>query len=85
MERTNAESRAIIEGAGEAAEQTHGRFTAAQKLVASLLVAIVVLLGVIAYSVTRSDALSNEQQLECAIAADTGMPLPYPNCGDYLP
>jgi hypothetical protein len=65
-------------------EQTQ-RFTAAQKLVASLLVAIVVLLGVIAYSVIRSDALSNEQQLECAVAADAGMPLPYPNCGDYLP
>lgn len=60
-------------------------FTAAHKLIAALLVAVVVLLAVIAYSVTRSDALSWQEQLECAAAADAGVSLPYPNCDDYLP
>jgi hypothetical protein len=56
-----------------------------QKVIAAALVAAVVLLGVIAFAVTRSDGLSDEQVLECAVAADFGVAPPYPECGDYLP
>jgi hypothetical protein len=56
------------------------------KLITGLLVAVVVLLGVVAWSVTRSDDLSSQEQLECAIAADAGGQVPpYPQCEDYIP
>ena len=56
------------------------------KIIIGLLVAVVLLLGVIAFTVTRSDELSDQQQLECAIAADAGQAVPpYPECGDYVP
>jgi hypothetical protein len=55
-----------------------------KRLIAGLLVAVVVLLGVIAYAVTRGDELSYEQLLECAVSADYGLAAPYPDCPDPI-